>query len=267
VETGAVALASLAIIEYLRAEPEMDAERRAALESKLDGYLRFVRTMQMPAGDFHLGVTRGVNVKIGRTSPYFDGEAQLALVKAIRYTGRAEFLPVLQRAVEKNAPKYTVEAWRKARDSDDTKSFYQWGTMSLCEYVDAGFPNAPTYADAVLALAWWQLYTHKTLMKTRNSAYAFEGLVHAYRLAKSQGDARAAADLARTIDKGLYRLTSWQVGGPLAERNSFLRGHPTSDPLAIGGVMNERNKAPLRIDVAQHQMHAVILALKTIYTE
>jgi hypothetical protein len=35
---------------------------------------------------------------------------------------------------------------------------------------------------------------------------------------------------------------------------------PTDDEKAIGGVQNHRAMAPLRIDVAQHRIHAVILA-------
>ena len=69
----------------------------------------------------------------------------------------------------------------------------------------------------------------------------------------------------RAIDTGLYKLTSWQVGGPLQHRNKYLLAHRTRDPLAVGGIMNHCRQAPLRIDVTQHQMHAVILALKYVY--
>jgi hypothetical protein len=43
--------------------------------------------------------------------------------------------------------------------------------------------------------------------------------------------------------------------------------HPTDEKIAIGGVMNASNQAPLRIDTTQHQMHALIMALDTIYKE
>ena len=39
----------------------------------------------------------------------------------------------------------------------------------------------------------------------------------------------------------------------------------TDDPKAIGGVMNSKSYPKLRIDVTQHQMHAVILARRFIY--
>jgi UDP-N-acetylmuramoyl-tripeptide--D-alanyl-D-alanine ligase len=267
VATGTVALVALAITEYLSAAADLPADRRRLLESKLDGYLKFLHAMQLPAGDFSYGTTRGVHVRIGRTSPYFDGEAQLALAKAIKYAGRPYYRSALQKAATKTAKKYTVDAWRKKQDSDDTKSFYQWGSMAFWEYFDANWDNAPMFADTVLALAWWQVYTHRILHKTRNTAYAFEGLIHAYRLAQTVGDRRAAAELARVIDRGLYQLTSWQVGGPLERESSFLRKHRGDDPLARGGILNESRKPGLRIDVTQHQMHAVILALRYVYAE
>ena len=148
-----------------------------------------------------------------------------------------------------------------------TKGFFQWSCMAFWEYQDAGWKNAETFGDYVLAIAWWMIHTHRTLERTRNTAYAYEGIIHAYLLAKTRNHQAALNDLANTIDIGLYKLTKWQVGGPLQSRNKFLRANQTSDPLAIGGIMNHRREAPLRIDVTQHQMHAVILALNLVYNE
>ena len=68
---------------------------------------------------------------------------------------------------------------------------------------------------------------------------------------------------------------SGRSGGPLAGKNKFLVKKGTDDPMAQGGVMNARKPsgAPvtrdvahqLRIDVTQHQMHAVTLALEEVY--
>ena len=124
-----------------------------------------------------------------------------------------------------------------------------------------------TLGDCTLVMAWWMIYTHRTLARNRNTAYAYEGIIYAYRLAKTRNLKMAASDLASTIDKGLYKLTGWQVGGPLENLNPYLLDHPTDDTLAVGGVMNHKAEAPLRIDVTQHQMHAVILALENLYTD
>ena len=139
--------------------------------------------------------------------------------------------------------------------------------MAFWEYQDAGWRGSDIYRDYVLSMAWWMIHTHRTLQRTRNTAYAYEGLIHAYRLAKELNHQAALHELKYVIDKGLLKLTSWQVGGPLQRHNPFLVSNPTDDPLAIGGVMNHSSEAPLRFDVAQHQMHSVILALKYVYTE
>lgn len=52
----------------------------------------------------------------------------------------------------------------------------------------------------------------------------------------------------------------------MARINDFLLKHPTDEKLAVGGIMNAEDLSPLRIDTAQHQMHAVMMALETVYT-
>ncbi|MEE9194030.1 MAG: hypothetical protein V3U21_05790, partial [Thermodesulfobacteriota bacterium] len=84
-------------------------------------------------------------------------------------------------------------------------------------------------------------------------------------IAKSENNESAKSTLAFTIDRGLTKLTSWQVGGPLESRNKFLSSFNEFPPVAIGGIMNHRKEPLLRIDVTQHQMHSVILALKYRY--
>ena len=118
-------------------------------------------------------------------------------------------------------------------------------------------------AITLLSLPTRMIDVHKTLKKTRNTAYAYEGIVHAYQLAVQRNDTEHIKKFAHVIKTGLTKLTSWQVGSPLM--NDFIRSQPTDDPLAIGGVQNHSRESPLRIDVAQHQMHAVILARRYVY--
>jgi hypothetical protein len=265
VQTGTAALVSLALIDYLRAAIDLPPERRRVLESMLDGYLILLQSLQFNSGAFSSGLIRGIDVEIGRGSPYYDGETLLALIEAAKYLGRRELLPVIQKAAARLAQKYTVEAWRKSRNPDDTKSFYQWGTMAFAEYQDAGWPHADLYADAALALSWWVINVHGVGTRSFNTGYAYEGLVQAWRIAQKRGDEAAASRLLHTIDAGLYQLTTFQVEGPLIKKNRFLLLHRTSDPLAVGAILNEPNRPTMRLDVTQHQMHAVLLALDSIY--
>ncbi len=275
--TGTVALTALAIIETLRAQNSiletgaadssllLTEERRRQLEEYLDAYLAFLKGQIISSGHFSRSFTFGRKLPL-MSSPYFDGESLLAMCKAARYLGRTEYLPTIEKTARILAEDYTVKAWAKDKDSNNTKGFYQWGSMAFNEYSGAGWKDSKLLEDVTLTLGWWMIHTHKTLIRTRNTAYAYEGLVSAYDIARRRDDKAAMADLGYTIDRGLYKLTSWQVGGPLVKENSFLKRRPTTDKLAVGGVMNHRRQAPLRIDVTQHQMHAVILALNKVYT-
>ena len=65
-------------------------------------------------------------------------------------------------------------------------------------------------------------------------------------------------EASRVVVEGLRRLTGWQVGHPLAA--PFLRAAPQSDLRARGGVQMKEEGDRLRVDVTQHQMHALLLA-------
>ena len=135
--------------------------------------------------------------------------------------------------------------------------------MAYFELMTTDIKNNSEYGDWVISLANWMIDVHKTTERTRNTAYAHEGIIHAYEIARLNNDKDHLDKFACIIDQELYKLTSWQVGGPL--QNEYLKSHPTNDSYAIGGIMNHRAEPFLRIDVAQHQMHAVILARKYLY--
>ena len=137
--------------------------------------------------------------------------------------------------------------------------------MAFWEYQDGGWEDYDYYGDYVITMSWWMIYTHNTLLRTRNTAYAYEGIIPAYQIALGRNYKDGQEDLAYTIDAALTKLTSWQVGGPLQSLNRFLSNQKDINPIAIGGVMNHKREPLLRVDVVQHQMHAVILALRYVY--
>ena len=67
--------------------------------------------------------------------------------------------------------------------------------------------------------------------------------------------------LAGPLQYAFYRWLS----GPLAGENPWLVAHPTDDPMALGGVLNRADRPQLRIDVTQHQLHVLTLALEHAY--
>jgi len=261
--TGTVALLSLAIIDFLRSSGNIDAEYREELENDLDKYLNFLISVRLENFLFHETYYLKNGTGYGNPSPYFDGESLLALTKAAKYLDKDELKPIILETA--NATYHYIvepELYYKT-DSPITKGFFQWGCMSYFELATSDWEETENYSDILIDLADWMIDVHHTLKRTRNTGYAYEGIIHAYKIALDAGDEDHIEKFTSVIDEGLYKLTSWQVEGPIP--NAYLHNHSTNDTLAIGGIMNHKEEPPLRIDVTQHQMHAVILARKYVY--
>ncbi len=262
--SGSMALLALAHIDYLRTLDK--SGKRTRLLRDLDGYMHFLLSLRDGVGAFYSEYDYVDGKAHGKPSPYVDGEALLALVKAARYIEGYDLLQGLAKESAEIMYNYhVVEARAQVEDSDLTKGFYQWGSMAFYELSRSGWSHTDHYAERVIDLAHWMIDTHEVLDRRRNTAYAFEGIIHAWALARERGDVESQKKFADAIDKGLHRIMRMQVGGPFAGENEFLRAHPTTDPRALGGVMNGMGEPVLRIDVTQHQLHALILARRFLY--
>jgi hypothetical protein len=273
--SGTVALVALALVEYLATDAEMDEAYRKELDLKLDGYLAFLQHMQRDNG--HIADRYDVNAskRRERSSPYYDGETLLAMTKAARQLGKKDLIPTIESAALAMSKTYTVKAWGKDRDSKDTKGFFQWGSMSFAEYYQAQWKDYELFGDVALSLGYWMTHTHETLKRRRNHAYAMEGLIAGWTIANMRGDIAAQTDLLYTLDASMHKLSTWQIGGPLAGKNKYLVKKAPKDKMATGGVMNAAKPSgspvakdvshQLRIDVTQHQMHAVTMSLEGVY--
>jgi UDP-N-acetylmuramoyl-tripeptide--D-alanyl-D-alanine ligase len=260
-QIGTVALVALAYIEYLRAAPDLAADKRQAYEQRLDEYLQMLLGSVAPSGLWFSAYDTKDCKPHGEPSPYSDGEALLALTKAAKYLGRKQYIGPIMLSAAAGRRLNIDDALEADADSDTTKGYYQWSSMAFYEIATSDFPHHEDYAHVVIELADWMIDEHKVLTRLRNTGYAFEGITHAYALAKKQNDAAHVAKFSCTIDVGLQHLMSWQVGGPSPNRYTS----SPSDPRAVGGVQNGAFDSPLRIDVVQHQMHATALALELVY--
>jgi UDP-N-acetylmuramoyl-tripeptide--D-alanyl-D-alanine ligase len=257
---GTVALVALAHVDYLRAASALTAERRSTLEKQLREYLKMLERGVHPSGLWYGRYSPKTCKAQGEPSPYSDGEALLALVKAAKYLGYRELLPTIMASAAAGKQLNIDDALAANADSDTTKGYYQWSSMAFYELATSDFPDTRAYGDVVLRLADWMIDEHQVLTRLRNTGYAFEGITYAYALAKQRGDSRKEK-LACVIDVGLQRLIGWQVGGPLSTRFTSDR----TDPKGVGGVQNDVYAPGLRIDVTQHQMHATLLARRFVY--
>jgi len=261
--TGMVSLVALAHIELLRSGAPLPPERRARLEKHLDGLLATIRGQRHPSGGFH-SYFRTDGSPFRSPNPYADGEAVLALTKAAKYTGHEELFDIVVPWVKLDRQRNVVQARAKEADSDTTKGYYQWSSMTWYELATSQVADRADFAEWVIELAVWMIDTHRTLRRTRNTSYAYEGIILAYELAREREDPREDK-LRCVIDQGMRKLTTWQVGHSLAFR--YLRDADPADTRARGGIQNTHDESPLRIDVTQHQMHAVVLHRRYVATE
>ena len=155
----------------------------------LNEYLEFLITARIPDGLHRRasGIKTTVSptaTRTGNPSPYFDGESLLALTKASKYMGRKDLQPIIIASADTGYRHNIQEALaEKMPDSPTTKGYYQWSSMIFFEIATSGWSNTEKYGDYVMNLANWMIDVHKTLRKTRNTAYAYEGIIHAYQLA------------------------------------------------------------------------------------
>jgi len=260
---GTTALMALAHIEYLRAAQDLPADKRSLFEGRLNEYLKMLVKSVHPSGLWYSEYNVKTCKPKGEPSSYSDGEALLALVKAAKYLGRKDLLPEIMAAAAAGKKVNIDEALAQDPDSDVTKGYYQWSTMAFYELATSEFPDVAVYGDTVLRLADWIIDEHAILTRTRNTGYAYEGIIHAYALAKQRHDTVRQAKYGCIIDLGLEHIMSWQVGGPVSNR--FTSGALSNDPRALGGVQNAAFEPALRVDVTQHQMHATQLARQYVY--
>ncbi len=254
---GTVALVALALIDLLRVWPSKK------WRAHLDAYLAFLIAARRGAGRFRGAYLHDSGKSLGPPSAYFDGEALLALVKAARYLGRSDLLELVLREADAGHTANVVDALDANPDSKVTKGYYQWACMAYFELATWPKVRSATHARRLLELTDWMIDVHQTLKRTRNTGYAYEGIIPAYAIAKRDDDEVRMAKLRCTVERGLSRLCSWQVANPLANR--YIRARAEHDRRAVGGVQNHRKESRLRIDVTQHQMHAIILARRYVW--
>jgi UDP-N-acetylmuramoyl-tripeptide--D-alanyl-D-alanine ligase len=264
--TGTVALVALAHIDFLQAvKNEISKDVRAQLEKDLDSYMAFLIKAQRDDGLWHSRYRLADGMPYGAPSPYFDGESLLALVKAAKYSGREDLWPAILKGADAGYSWNIQDALKIDPDSNITKGYYQWSSMAFYEITTSKRKNVGKYGEYVMDSADWMIDVHKTLERRRNTAYAYEGIIHAYAIADKLAATERKKKYLDTINKGMFKLTSWQVGSSVA--NKYIRSVKHEDLKAIGGVQNHKKECTLRIDVAQHQMHAVLLALKCVFEQ
>lgn len=282
VRTGTVALFCLSLMDFLEGQERYltDKQQEPFLRA-LENNLKFLQFQELPSGswreEYELGGMR-LPEDIAPVSPYFDGEALLACMTAARFY---QARPALQEPYDLKARcrfslealirKYVIDAFALDGNAEDTRGFYQWGVMA-CLQAWHLFPEDAAIRDiawkGAMSLSWWQIYAHRLESRQGNTAFAVEGLAAAAELARLAGDAEQSKLLGETAARILTRLMTWQVGGPFMEVNPFLSARKNSLPQkAFGGITSTQDTGYIRIDVVQHQLHAMLMVAEYLFPE
>jgi len=261
--TGTVALVALALVELLRADYPLPDQ--PARQAELAQYIRFLRSMRMQNGHFSATYDLRLGVPTGGVSPFSDGEALLLMVKAAKYAGHPELRDLALRSAEQMYWDYVLEARAAGSSEPIAEAFYQWGTMAFYEIYTAGWQNGAKYARRAVDMACAIVKAESTRPGEATAGPLCEGLAAAWELARLTGRTTQMLQIGTALDERLAEAITRQVGGPAP--NDYLKRHPTSDPLAVGGVMSGPADPVLQIDVATHLAHAMMLAREFIYRE
>ena len=278
VKTGTVALFCLALTDFLEGQERyLPEQQRIPYMEALETNLKFLQAMELPDGswreEFNAADALDGNL-CPDSSPYYDGEALLAYLCALRfYNARPAFKAPkdLDKRVDEAIPllirKYVVDALLPGGNQEKTKGFCQWGMMSFALYFASHEgETASAAADAAMTLAWWQIYANTVEYRVGNTAYAVEGLLAAWDIAQRRGRTEDAVLLRETILRVLGNLLLCQIGGPFEEHNPYLLyWKPHISARTHGGIISSRDYGFIRIDNVQHQLHAMLLARRLLF--
>jgi len=249
---GAAALTGLSVLERVAAPGASTALAKARTD--LDALCELAEGARLSGGGFANSFDPQTLTCSGPADPYSSGEALLLLVRTGLQLGVPDRVARALAWAEEDYDLFVAKPLAEEPDPDLTKGYYQWGSMVWFALASAGY--APeVWGRRLVQQALWMVDVHRTLSRTRNTAYAYEGLIPAWEWARRTGDHETAHKLARVVHQGLRKLCSWQLGHPLA--SAALRSAPQRFQ---GGVQNHATKPELRIDVTGHQLHALVWA-------
>jgi len=106
-------------------------------------------------------------------------------------------------------------------------------------------------------------------MRTGNTAYAIEGIMAAYNIAKTTGNETAQKLFRETALDVMGTLMQWQFDGPFMEKNPVLSKLKLSDAQResyLGGITSSLHDTTVRIDIQQHQTHAMLMLYALIFS-
>lgn len=260
---GTVSLLVLAHLDFLRTAKDLPEKKQTELKNNMKGYIKtLLKAEDSDEHVFHAKYKWKDGRPKGESSPYYDGESLLALIRVAQQSKALGLdYPHLWHKIAKIAEgSWQVNAEEGLKAGESTKrmkGFYQWSSMAMYELLETGESQYDVFADRVLRYADWITKGRKKKGHAMGG-FLFEGIIPAYLVALHKGDKERSNSLGCLIRSGVPLLNGLQVGHRSAA--GLASKAPGDDPRSMGGVQNSADSSALRIDTAQHQMHAILQA-------
>ena len=251
---GANGLALVALTKLLALDPKSNARATSQRLANL------ILMLQRKDGSFHTRYRLQPNDPAGIASLYYPGEAILGLARLYDVTRDKRLLVAARRGAD-----FLIASQRAMR----TLPADAWLMQALEALYNIG--HEKHYAEHALALAGAMISEQYTDEDSDGYAGGFgpgpprvtpaasraEGLVAAYRLARSSGDARASSIAAALKASARFQLTQQFT----SENNASAR----NPARAAGGFFEGSTEPFVRIDFVQHNISSLLGIAETLY--
>jgi uncharacterized protein YyaL (SSP411 family) len=251
---GANGLALVTLAKQIQLDSR-SADRRSAVR-----LANLILAMQRKNGSFEMRYRLQSADEQGGDSLYYPGEALLGLVRLFESNNDQRLLKAAQRGAQ-----YLIQSQRQM----DALPADAWFMQALGVLYNAD-PRGD-YAAHAIALA--EAMIGRQYDEDSEAGYAggfgpgppratpvasrAEGLVAAYRLARSIGDPRASK-----IAKSLKACARFQLSQQFTPENSGALANPKR---AAGGFREGPSSTSIRIDFVQHNISALLGVAETVY--
>ncbi|MCA9354241.1 MAG: hypothetical protein KC877_01845 [Candidatus Kaiserbacteria bacterium] len=253
-ELGSASLALIGLVNYVTAVPE----KEKVYESLIENYFNYLRVAKFVGKGFSANYDAEDSFS-AKESPFYNGEAMLALVKYYQYRPDNEVKDMLQ------------ETFEHLRKQEHESPLYLW-IMAALKEMKVLWPNEAyvTYAKDFTNERLVSAATRHHL--THNYCAPLEGLVSAYSVLEGTADDELLTQLYDEIQYWLSRTTALQVGRTTPYRVNTIDGvlqlQTVTDPAqAYGGFLTGEEVLTQRIDFTQHCVSAYLQTLVDIEGE
>ncbi len=259
-----VAYLALSMLEMTAGrERDLTPDGLRQIELWLKNHLAWLAAMENREGGWAVKYVTLDHSRDTTTEPATDGLCFLAAVRAARWLGRSEELARLTDHGRLLARRYTGDGWQHLRDPAATRAFLVFGTVAYRELAQAGGADAEVFRALAVGAAWWLALDQGAVRRERGLPQTALILLTGARAATEAGDPAAAARLNALSGPWLRRLVTWQVAGPLASENSYLRRVDRLPPRTTGGFMTGDETGLLRIGDQVVPVQALLTAVRT----